>query len=196
MAGKLFRNGEWREQMQRIVGDHRDVEILCDDGSKVGTSSLLLAAFSPVLRRTLDGTEEAVVLCCHDFSRECVLTALDFLTFGDSRHLTSNLAEDIYFFFQSLRISAFTIDGYKPCTWGDENTEVKVKDDSAGPAISNSPGLSRLSQLKGITLTSTVKVNPVESLTITKAWPFSTLSLSKHGAGFASVCLSPYINVC
>ena len=116
-------NSEWRNNIQAIVESHHDVEIVCtlemEEVTHFKTSSILLSAYSSVLRRTFNTEEDSHVIFCPDFSHQCVKTGLQFLTYGQSRFLDKDLAKEVYLFFQSLAITGFTIDGYKPVTWGD-----------------------------------------------------------------------------
>ena len=98
---KITNNHGWKENIQAIVGNQNDVEILCTSASGVvvrcHTSSLLLTAYSSVLRQQHD---VAPTILCQDFSQDCVQIALEFLAFGESVELSHSIATEIHSLFQ------------------------------------------------------------------------------------------------
>ena len=98
---KITNNHGWKENIQAIVGNQNDVQILCTSASGVvvrcHTSSLLLTAYSSVLRQQHD---VAPTILCQDFSQDCVQIALEFLAFGESVELSHSIATEIHSLFQ------------------------------------------------------------------------------------------------
>merc|ERR1712029_103193 len=95
-----------------------DVEILCtsSSGRVVGcqTSSILLSAYSSVLRRSFNCEEENSVLFCQDFSEESVRAVLDFLTYGSNIIMDLRLVSEVHAFLEGLSITdGFDIDGFQ-----------------------------------------------------------------------------------
>ena len=66
----------WKDNMQKIILGHKDVNILVtsSSGNSVDclTSSILLSAYSSTLRKSFDSEEDNYVLFCQDFSEDCV----------------------------------------------------------------------------------------------------------------------------
>ena len=154
-------NSDWRKAIQWTAESHSDVEIVCSSpktGSLVRcqASSILLSAYSSVLRKTfISDEEDSALILCPDFSQECVETTLHFLIYGQSKWLNEALAEEVYFFCQSLSITGFTIDGYKPVALKAANTSKKsVFEREARVTLTATPGLKRLANLDGITISS------------------------------------------
>ena len=98
---KITNNHGWKENIQAIVGNQNDVQILCTSASGVvvrcHTSSLLLTAYSSVLRQQHDA---APTILCQDFSQDSVQIALEFLAFGESVELSHSLATEIHSLFK------------------------------------------------------------------------------------------------
>ena len=116
------------------------------------TSSILLSAYSSVLRQTFNIEEESSVIFCHDFSQDCIEATLEFLTFGKTLEFSDQAkTEEIYSLLKCLDVTGFTLDGIEA---------IKKED--------NTPSLNaveeRLSKIKGLkvdaVLPEDVKVKP------------------------------------
>ena len=123
------------------------------------TSSILLSAYSSVLRRTFNIEEESSVIFCHDFSQDCIEAALEFLTFGKTQEFSDQAkTEEIYSLLKCLDVTGFTLDGIEA---------IKKED--------NTPSLNaveeRLSKIKGLkvdaaVLPEDVKVKPEDEVEV------------------------------
>ena len=122
------------------------------------TSSILLSAYSSVLRRTFNIEEESSVIFCHDFSQDCIEAALEFLTFGKTQEFSDQAkTEEIYSLLKCLDVTGFTLDGIEA---------IKKEDDT--PSLNAVE--ERLSKIKGLKvdalLPEDVKVKPEDEVEV------------------------------